>query len=83
MARVCPECDWLWPKPKGACPNCGSTAAPEISLQELDESGRARRKRNQSGKAKMPRSLMVLGIVFVIYLGWRIVQGVTWLLHYI
>ncbi len=74
MPRKCPECDWIWPKPTGSCPNCGSDKAPPAKV--AFESGDV-----IEGKVptRMPISLAVLVVAFVVYLAWRIVQMVTWL----
>ncbi|MCE7884578.1 MAG: hypothetical protein DYH08_12105 [Actinobacteria bacterium ATB1] len=72
MPRTCPECGWVWPNPRGACPNCGSDSAAEIDLSG-NETGVAQK------KARMPVSLMILAVAFAIYLGVRIVQGIVWL----
>lgn len=74
MPRTCPDCDWVWPKPTGPCPNCGSDAAPERRAVTL-ESGDV-----VEGEvpARMPWSLIVLAVAFAIYLIWRIVQMIGW-----
>ena len=71
--RTCPDCGWVWPKPKGPCPSCGSDAAPEVDL-----SGREIPSGEDPGPAKMPWSLKVLVAALVLYLGWRLVEGVGW-----
>lgn len=73
MPRTCPDCGWVWPNPRGACPNCLSDAAPELDLSDRDAGAGTTRQ-----PARMPISLMILAVAFAIYLGWRLVQGIAW-----
>lgn len=77
MARTCPECGWIWPKPKGPCPECGSDAAPELDLTEAGTAPAGDR------RAKMPWHLKLLVASLAVYLGWRAFQGIEWLIHHI
>ncbi len=70
MPRTCPDCDWVWPKPKGPCPNCGSDGAPELHTVKL-ESGEVV---EGEVSARMPWSLIVMCIAFLVYLVWRVLQ---------
>lgn len=66
----CPECDrFLSPstvRADGACPTCGRSVDAE--------GGRGRRLRG------IPWHVKLLLAVFAIYLGYRLVQGVDWLI---
>ncbi len=74
MPRTCPDCGWVWPKPQGACPNCGSDAAPEARPGEAIGVGDGHTPQN----AKMPWHLWLFVIALAVYLGWRLVQGIIW-----
>lgn len=76
MARTCPECGWIWPKPTGPCPECGSDAAPELDLTEAGTGA-------EKAKAKMPWHLKLLVGALTVYLGWRAFQGIEWLIHHV
>ena len=80
MARTCPECGWIWPKPTGACPECGSEAAPELDLGDADTGAETAAHR---GKARMPWHLKLLVGALALYLGWRAFQGIEWLVHHL
>lgn len=73
MPRTCPDCGWVWPNPRGPCPQCASDAAPEVDLTGR-ETGTARKP-----ATRPPVTLVLLAVAFAIYLGWRIVQGIVWL----
>jgi len=74
MPRTCPDCGWIWPKPTGACPECGSAGAPELDLGPAAEEPPKQR-------ARMPWHLKLLVGSLAVYLGWRLFQGVEWLIH--
>jgi hypothetical protein len=80
----CPSCDrFLSPPtvtPEGTCPKCGRPVEP----------GRSRPRRGAAepppGAAEeelppVPRHLKFLGAAMVVYLGYRFLQGVEWLVH--
>ncbi|MCC7076182.1 MAG: hypothetical protein IT198_03575 [Acidimicrobiia bacterium] len=73
MPRTCPDCGWVWPNPRGVCPRCGSDAAPEVDLAGRETRAVA------TPASRPPVTLVILAVAFAIYLGWRIVQGVAWL----
>lgn len=51
---------------EGACPTCGAQIGPP-------------RKLNRKGRARTPWHFWVLVACAGLYLGWRLVQGVIWL----
>ena len=78
----CPSSDrFLSPPtvtPEGTCPKCGRPVEP----------GRARPPEapvaGPSGEEELPpvpRHLKVLGAAMVVYLGYRFLQGVEWVVH--
>jgi predicted RNA-binding Zn-ribbon protein involved in translation (DUF1610 family) len=84
----CPTCDrFLSPPtvtPEGTCPQCGQ--AVKIGGRAA-ETGRVRRPRRaaepppEEELPPVPRHLKVLGAAMVVYLGYRFLQGVEWLVH--
>lgn len=80
MARTCPECGWIWPKPTGPCPECGSEAAPALDLSDASTGADADTVRKP---ARMPWHLKLLVGSLAIYLGWRAFQGVEWLIRHV
>ena len=75
---VCTECARWW-SPRsaasGRCPDCGgsvsgvpASAAGATDMAEAAES------------TKLPWHLKLLAVSFSLYMGWRMVQGVAWLL---
>ena len=64
----CEECSKFWNPPSlgadGSCPSCGHVIA-------VDESASAR--------SKVPWHFKLLLVLVAVYLGWRLIQLVTWL----
>ena len=69
----CEDCDKYYTPTSlsvgGTCPKCGRT---------LYDTGDER-----DAKAHLPWHFKLLLVVFVIYLGWRLVQGVEWVVHHV
>ena len=85
----CPSCDrFLSPptvNPDGTCPACGQAveAAPPPN-RPLGPNGQPRAgppSEEDEDLPAVPPHLKVLGGAIVVYLGWRLVQGVEWLIH--
>lgn len=58
--------------PDGTCAQCGRfIASPDDEPDEDEGSGRA------------PWHFYVLIVALVVYLGWRAVQGISWVVHHI
>ena len=61
--------------PAGTCPTCG---------EHLDRPGPADRAGDgEDAKRPVPWHFWVLVVALVIYLGWRLVQGIGWLSHHL
>ena len=58
-------------RPDGSCPTCGRSLA-------RPRSGNATTK---AGRARAPWHFWLLVAAATLYLGWRAVQGVAWLVH--
>lgn len=54
--------------PDGTCVNCGADIAPPPTAEE------------QAEATKVPWHFWLLVVALVIYLGWRLIQGIQWLL---
>jgi hypothetical protein len=78
----CPSCDRFLSPPtvtrEGNCPKCGRPVEP----------GRARPPEPvptpSAGEEELPpvpRHLKILGAAMVVYLGYRFLQGVEWVVH--
>jgi predicted RNA-binding Zn-ribbon protein involved in translation (DUF1610 family) len=73
----CATCDRFLSPPTvtadGTCPKCGLPV----------EAGRSRPERAQADDElpPVPRHLKVLGAAMVVYLGYRFLQGVEWVVH--
>lgn len=69
----CEDCDKYYTPTSlsvgGTCPKCGRTL-----YDDGDE-------RDQ--KAHLPWHFKLLLVVFAVYLGWRLVQGVEWVVHHV
>ena len=91
----CATCDrFLSPPtvtPEGRCPTCGRPVEPG-QAHGPDEHGVAAGPRvgpsaEQAGPpheedlGPVPLHLKVLGVALVVYLGWRLVQGVDWVIQ--
>jgi hypothetical protein len=55
----------------GGCPSCGTIIAAPRRPDELDDA--------ETGLKSVPWHFWLLLIALVVYLGWRLVQGVGWL----
>lgn len=58
----------------GACPTCG---------ERLDRPGPADKVDDERGRRPVPWHFWVLVVALVVYLGWRLVQGIGWLSHHL
>ena len=56
---------------QGGCPKCGKVIAEPSDTEEESE--------QSSGLSSIPWHFWILLVALVIYLGWRLVQGVVWL----
>ncbi len=76
----CEECSRFYTPstltPEGDCPSGHHVADPEAS--GLVQSGAAPREEDKG--SKVPWHFWVLLAAVVVYLGWRLVQGIEWLL---
>jgi hypothetical protein len=74
----CAECDrFLSPstvRPDGTCPTCGRT----VDAGELATSTAAERAAPDEELAPVPWHLKLLAAAIVIYLGYRLFQGIEW-----
>lgn len=78
----CPACDrFLSPptvRPDGTCPTCGRP------VEANRDPARARPSETQDEETgPIPFHLKALGAALVVYLGYRFVQGVEWVLHHL
>jgi hypothetical protein len=83
----CSTCDrFLSPptvSPEGRCPSCGRPVnpggahAPDDAPKRRAEADRA----DEEELGPIPLHLKFLGGALVVYLGWRFVQGVEWIIH--
>ena len=80
----CDDCSKYWTYSSvaadGTCPTCGRpVAAPErpVGADTLDLHDLA------GEKAKVPWHFKVLVGALSVYLGWRAVQGVEWVVHHL
>ena len=69
----CSTCDRFLSPPTvtadGRCPSCGRPVEPGRSHHDEEE------------QLPVPLHLKILGVSLVIYLGWRFIQGVEWVIH--
>lgn len=70
----CEGCDRFYKPgslaPDGTCVQCGAfIASPEDEPEEDEEGKRA------------PWHFYVLIVAIVVYLGWRLIQGIAWVVH--
>ena len=82
----CDTCSKYWApnamKPDGGCPTCGVVLATKGSLQmEARTLGLPGPGQEEGEVPKPPWHFKVLLGALVVYLGWRGVQGVEWLLR--
>ena len=74
---MCLACGRYWaPRAasSGRCPVCGGP---------IDRSTIATHEADVEAKAKLPWHLKLLAVAFVLYLAWRLFQGVEWLVHHV
>jgi hypothetical protein len=77
----CPSCDrFLSPPtvtPEGTCPKCGRPVEPgRAGPAGADDAPAA-----EEELPPVPRHLKFLGAAMVVYLGYRFLQGVEWVVH--
>ena len=71
-------------QPNGACPSCGRVLATMGMIRaEARTLGLEDPTVNHKpdGTAKAPWHIKLMIVCLVIYLTWRLVQGIAWLLH--
>ena len=70
----CATCDRFLSPPtvtaEGTCPKCGLPVEPGRERAQADDE-----------LPPVPRHLKVLGAAMVVYLGYRFLQGVEWVVH--
>ena len=71
--------------PEGCCPSCGRPVEPGGAHAPGESVERAHRAEgDQAGEEEIgpiPLHLKILGVSLVVYLGWRFIQGVEWIIH--
>ena len=63
----------------GVCPTCGKRVDPGALKQERREHGEAGESTEEEEVPPIPWHFWVLVVCVVIYLGWRLLQGIGWL----
>jgi hypothetical protein len=80
----CPTCDRFLSPPtvtsEGTCPKCGRPVEPGRS-RPRGASGPDDPPGAEEELPPVPRHLKVLGAAMVVYLGYRFLQGVEWVVH--
>lgn len=75
--------------PEGRCPSCGRRVEPGGAHAPGDA---AERKvpvevegdpASQEDLGPIPLHLKIMGVALVVYLGWRFVQGVEWIIRHV
>lgn len=73
----CPECERFLSPPTvqadGTCPRCGHEVVRTQTVESTTE----------EEYPPVPFHLKALGIAAAVYLGWRLVQGVAWVVQHI
>ena len=84
----CATCDrFLSPPtvtPDGRCPTCGRPVEPgraHSAEEHAPPGGERAQSPPEEDLGPIPLHLKVLGVALVIYLGWRFIQGVEWVIH--
>ena len=82
----CPTCDrFLSPPtvtPEGRCPSCGRPVEPGRSHRSpRPTTGAEDNPAAEEEQPPVPLHLKILGVSVVVYLGWRFIQGVEWVIH--
>ncbi|MGH9004962.1 MAG: hypothetical protein ACRDYV_17710 [Acidimicrobiia bacterium] len=78
----CPNCDRFLSPPTvredGTCPTCGRP------VEAARDPARARpaEVENEEG-GPVPFHLKALGAALAVYLGWRFIQGIEWVVHHL
>jgi hypothetical protein len=71
--------------PEGHCPSCGRPVEPGGSHSSGDVPERAPRTEGESAGEEdlgpIPLHIKILGVALVVYLGWRFLQGVEWIIQ--
>ncbi len=63
----------------GVCPDCGGDLTPDQTVE--DPSGEDGSELETSGRGKVPWHFWVGVVAMVVYLSWRLIQGIIWLVH--
>lgn len=58
--------------PDGTCPSCG---------EKLARPPKHEREAEKDGGTKIPWHFWILLVALVVYLGWRLFQGISWVVH--
>ena len=84
----CATCDrFLSPPtvtPEGCCPACGRPVEPgraHSTEEHAGPVGEQAQRPSEEDLGPIPLHLKILGIALVIYLGWRFIQGIEWVIH--
>jgi predicted RNA-binding Zn-ribbon protein involved in translation (DUF1610 family) len=70
--------------PEGRCPTCGRPVEPGRAHPAGPAEQASRADDGQAGEEELgpiPLHLKILGVALVVYLGYRFVQGVEWIIH--
>jgi hypothetical protein len=87
----CDTCDrFLSPPtvtPDGRCPTCGRPVDPGAAHAAGESAeGNPRAEGEQASEEEIgpiPFHLKAMGVALVVYLGWRFVQGVEWIIRHV
>jgi hypothetical protein len=86
----CPACErFLAPPsvtPEGRCPECGQPVEPGRARVASAEEGAATPSQGAEAPeelAPVPLHLKIIGGATVAYLGWRLVQGIAWVIKHV
>lgn len=77
----CPACErFLAPpsvRPDGTCPKCGRPVEANVPASRQGPAGA------EEELPAIPFHMKVLGVALVVYLGWRFVQGIDWVISHL
>jgi len=71
--------------PEGRCPSCGRPVEPGGAHPSGDAPEKAPRAEGEPTAedeiGPVPLHIKVLGVALVVYLGWRFIQGIEWIVQ--